>query len=50
MLFSLMLVCAVAAILVIAMAAFSEFRELWFHPYCRDAEANHSRLDGTRPK
>lgn len=50
MLFTLMLVCAVAAVLVIAREAFSEFRELWFHPDRHDAEANHSRLARTRPK
>ncbi len=49
MLFSLMLLCAIAAILVVAMGTFTELREIWFHPDRRQ-EDNASRLVGTRPK
>jgi hypothetical protein len=50
MLFSLMLVCAVAAVLVIATGAFEELREVWSHPDHREAERGKPRLAGTRPK
>lgn len=38
MLLSLMIVCAVGAILLFALGAFDELRDLWTHPDQRPAE------------
>jgi len=38
MLLSLMIVCAVGAILLFASGAFDELRDVWRHPEHRDAE------------
>ena len=38
MLLSLMIVCAVGAVLLFAMGAFSDLRDVWTHPDHRPAE------------
>ena len=41
MLLTLMIVCAVGAVLLFGLGAFDELRDLWTHPDHRPAEENH---------
>jgi len=41
MLLSLMIVCAVGAVLLFAMGAFSDLRDVWTHPEHREEDDRH---------
>jgi len=42
MLLSLMIVCAIGAVLLFALGAFDDLRDVWKHPDHRAAEDHHS--------
>jgi hypothetical protein len=49
MLLSVMVVCAVAAILLFAIGAFDDLRDAWTHSEHRDSDDEHS-VPGHKPR
>lgn len=50
MLLSLMIACAVVAVLLFALGAFDDLREVWAHPEHKDVEDDHPDHAKPRPK